>query len=71
MSGNRCPNRSSLGPISGLVPNMLMWSSITISAPAENDVSMPPAALVSSTRFTPSRPSTRIANVTVCMSCPS
>ena len=54
MSGNRGPNRSSFGPMSGLVPIRLMWSSITISAPCENDVLMPPAALVSSSVFTPS-----------------
>ncbi len=71
MSGNRTPKRSSLGPTSGLLPIRLMWSSITISVPGTNDVLMPPAALVSTSVFTPRRPSTRVANVTVLRSCPS
>ncbi len=71
MSGKRGPKRSSFGPTSGLVPIRLMWSSITISAPCENDVLMPPAALVRISVFTPSGPMTRVANTTFAIGCPS
>ena len=60
MSGKRRPKRSSFGPMSGLVPSRLMWSSITISAPWPNFVLMPPAAFVRISALTPSRPSTRV-----------
>ena len=48
-----------------------MWSSMTISAPCENDVLMPPAALVRSSVFTPSAAITRVANTTFAIGCPS
>ena len=71
MSGKRGPKRSSFGPTSGLVPTRLMWSSMTMRAPCENDVLMPPAALVSNSVFTPSAATTRVANTTFAIGCPS
>ena len=65
MSGNRTPKRSSFGPTSGLLPMKLMWSSITIKVPGDNDVLMPPAALVSTSIFTPRRAQHAHENVTV------
>ena len=71
MSGNLTPNRSSFGPTSGLVPIMLIWSSITISVPGVNVVLMPPAALVSTSVRTPRRASTRVPKVIVDIEWPS
>jgi hypothetical protein len=48
-----------------------MWSSITISAPRPNAVFTPPAALVTSSSFTPRRPMTRVAKTTVLSGWPS
>ena len=46
MSGKRSPSASSLGPISGLSPNKLMWSSISMMSPAAYCGFMPPQALL-------------------------
>ena len=53
MSGKRGPMRSSLGPIRGLAPVKLMWSSTIISVPAIISGVSPPEALVRMRRSTP------------------
>jgi hypothetical protein len=71
MSGNRGPKRSSLGPMSGLLPMRFRWSSITIRAPWLKPVFTPPAAFVRMSLRTPESPSILVAKVTVRRSCPS
>ncbi len=58
-SGNRGPTASAFGPRSGVRPVMLMWSAMTMSVPAPNDGSRPPAALVRTIVGAPSRPMRR------------
>ena len=47
-SGSAGPTSSSLGPVSGLTPSMLMWSAIAISEPGGDSGRSEPAALVAS-----------------------
>jgi len=56
MSGNRWPKRSSFAPPSGLVPTRLMWSSMTIRAPCENDVLIPAGRVGEDQRLHADRP---------------
>ena len=64
MSGNRGPSRSSLGPIRGLTPIRLMWSSMTIRSPLSYSGFSPPAALETIRSRQPSSFITRIGKVT-------
>ena len=64
MSGNRGPRRSSLGPIRGLTPSRLMWSSMTIRSPFSNWGFSPPAAFETIRSRQPSSFITRIGKVT-------
>ena len=70
-SGNLGPSRSSLGPIRGLSPIRLMWSSMTTRSPLEKSGFSPPAALETITRRHPSSFMTRIGNVTCAAVYPS
>ena len=53
VSGKRGPKRSSLGPMRGFVPIMLMKSVMSIRVPGANSRLMPPQALVNTTFSTP------------------
>src|SRR4051812_12080971 len=53
MLGKRGPTSSSLWPVSGLTPSMLMWSAIAISEPGGDSTRSDPAALVTSSASAP------------------
>ena len=59
MLGKRGPTSSSLAPVSGLTPSMLMWSAIAISDPGGDSGRSEPAALVASSAAAPARRSAR------------
>ena len=71
MSGKRGPRASSLGPISGLVPEKLMWSRMIMRSPAWKSRLMPPAALVTISVLAPSAASTRTGKATCAAVYPS
>ena len=56
MSVKRSPMFEAFGPTSGLCPVRFRWSLMTMSVPGPKLGSSPPAALVSTTTFAPSRP---------------
>ena len=64
MSGNRSPSRSSFGPISGLSPIRLMWSSMTMMSPLAYCGFIPPQALLTISVSHPRAFITRTGKVT-------
>ena len=62
--GEAVPRRSSLGPISGLSPIRLMWSSMTMMSPLANCGFMPPQALLTISVSQPRAFITRTGKVT-------
>ncbi len=63
MSGKRGPRESSFGPISGFMPIMLMWSSMSIRSPFPYAGLSPPQAFDTTSAFAPSARMTRTGNV--------